>query len=52
MSPSIGRIVHYRSYGNPGEGYQPEPRAAIITEVGHAVVTPGADLEQSWASLS
>lgn len=33
MTPSIGRIVHYRSYGTPGGEYLPEPRAAIITEV-------------------
>lgn len=32
-TPSIGRIVHYHSYGTPGGEYQPEPRAAIITTV-------------------
>jgi hypothetical protein len=32
-APSIGRIVHYHSYGTPGGEYQPEPRAAIITEI-------------------
>lgn len=31
--PSIGRIVHYHSYGTPGGEYQPEPRAAIVTAV-------------------
>lgn len=31
--PSIGRIVHYHSYGTPGGEYLPEPRAAIITTV-------------------
>jgi len=34
MKPSIGRIVHYRSYGTPGGEYLPEPRAAIITAIG------------------
>lgn len=34
MKPSIGRIVLYHSYGTPGGEYLPEPRAAIITEVG------------------
>jgi hypothetical protein len=29
--PSVGRIVHYVSYGTPGGEYQPECRAAIIT---------------------
>lgn len=33
MQPSIGRIVHYRSYGTPGGEYLPEPRAAVITEI-------------------
>jgi hypothetical protein len=33
MEPSVGRIVHYQSYGTPGGEYLPEPRAAIVTEV-------------------
>lgn len=33
QKPSIGRIVHYHSYGTPGGEFLPEPRAAIITEV-------------------
>ena len=28
-------IVHYHSYGSPGGEFKPEPRAAVITEVGH-----------------
>jgi hypothetical protein len=31
--PSIGRIVHYQSYGTPGAEYTSQPRAAIITQV-------------------
>lgn len=31
--PSIGRIVHYRSYGTPGGEFKPEPRAAVVTAV-------------------
>jgi hypothetical protein len=31
QTPSIGRIVHYHSYGTPGGEYLPEPRAAIVT---------------------
>jgi hypothetical protein len=31
--PSIGRIVHYHSYGTPAGEYLPEPRAAIVTAV-------------------
>ncbi|QOC56083.1 hypothetical protein SEA_CLOWN_85 [Gordonia phage Clown] len=37
QTPSIGRIVHYQSYGTPGGEYLPEPRAAIITEVQRVV---------------
>lgn len=33
MKPSVGRIVHYFSYGTPGGEYKSEPRAAIITEI-------------------
>lgn len=33
MKPSVGRTVHYQSYGTPNGEYLPEPRAAIITEV-------------------
>ncbi|GAA0850514.1 hypothetical protein [Paenibacillus sp. FSL R5-808] len=36
MEPSIGRIVHYYSYGTPGGEYTSEPRAAIITGVVNA----------------
>ena len=33
MKPSVGRIVHYVSYGTPGGEYKSECRAAIIAEV-------------------
>lgn len=33
QKPSIGRIVHYVSYGTPGGEYLSECRAAVITEV-------------------
>lgn len=32
--PSIGRMVHYTSYGTPGGEYGQECRAAVITETG------------------
>jgi len=32
QQPSVGRIVHYVSYGTPGGEYESECRAAIITE--------------------
>lgn len=34
QTPSIGRAVHYVSYGTPGGEYPSVCRAAIITEVG------------------
>lgn len=46
MKPSVGRIVHYRSYGTPGGEYTSECRAAVVTEtdtsdtVGLAVLNP------------
>lgn len=33
MEPSVGRIVHYQSYGTPGGEYPSTERAAVITEV-------------------
>lgn len=33
MTPSIGRIIHYVSFGTPGGEYTSQCRAAIITEV-------------------
>lgn len=41
MQPSVGRIVHYVSYGTPGGEYRSECRAAIITEVPTAVFEEG-----------
>jgi hypothetical protein len=32
-APSVGRVVHYVSYGTPGGEYGSECRAAIVTEV-------------------
>lgn len=37
MKPTIGRIVHYRSYGTPGGEYDSECRAALVTEVSQRV---------------
>lgn len=33
QQPTVGRAVHYQSYGTPGGEYLPAPRAATITEV-------------------
>lgn len=33
QAPSVGRIVHYVSYGTPGGEYTSQCRAAIITAV-------------------
>jgi hypothetical protein len=37
-TPSIGRIVHYVSYGTPGGEYPRACRAAVITEVGEFTI--------------
>ncbi|MFC9429241.1 hypothetical protein [Streptomyces sp. NPDC056987] len=44
--PSVGRIVHYVSYGTPGGEYTSQCRAAIITGVPHGAL-PVADSEHS-----
>ncbi|GIM88889.1 hypothetical protein [Paractinoplanes toevensis] len=33
QKPSVGRVVHYVSYGTPGGEYASECRAAIVTEI-------------------
>lgn len=33
MKPSVGRVVHYVSYGTPGGEYPSVCRAAVVTEV-------------------
>jgi hypothetical protein len=42
VKPSVGRIVHYVSYGTPGGEYKSECRAAIVTEVPTGVASPQA----------
>jgi len=34
QKPSVGRVVHYQSFGTPKGEYQSQARAAIITETG------------------
>lgn len=33
MKPSVGRIVHYVSYGTPGGEFTSKCRAAVITDI-------------------
>ncbi len=40
MKPTVGRIVHYHSYGTPGGEYAPEARAAIVTAVALVAENP------------
>lgn len=39
--PSVGRIVHYVSYGTPGGEFSRQCRAAIITDVRNPIMTGG-----------
>lgn len=39
MKPSVGRVVHYVSYGTPGGEFGQECRAAIVTAVGDPSAT-------------
>lgn len=36
MKPSIGRVVHYVSYGTPGGEYSSECRAAVVAALDEA----------------
>lgn len=44
MKPSVGRIVHYVSYGTPGGEYKSVCRAAVITEVDGFGAVPEGDV--------
>ena len=37
MAPSVGRVVHYVSFGSPGGEFESTCRAAMITDVGGLV---------------
>ncbi|MFD9952467.1 hypothetical protein [[Kitasatospora] papulosa] len=49
--PTVGRIVHYVSYGTPGGEYTSQCRAAVVTGVPQGAL-PVADSEQTqtWDS--
>ncbi|MFD4740627.1 hypothetical protein ACFWNQ_25165 [Streptomyces virginiae] len=49
--PSVGRIVHYVSYGTPGGEYTSQCRAAIVTGVPEGAL-PALDGEhaEEWSS--
>ena len=49
MKPSVGRIVHYVSYGTPGGEYNSLCRAAIVTEV---TEHPDADMTSGLCVLN
>lgn len=42
--PSVGRIVHYVSYGTPGGEFSRECRAAIVTQVSKQHTASGGQM--------
>lgn len=50
--PSVGRIVHYVSYGTPGGEYPSVCRAAIITDIHGAVKEGHAEWDQGDVHLA
>lgn len=46
--PSVGRAVHYLSYGTPGGEFKSVCRAATITEVGGWITIRGDDPDEVW----
>jgi hypothetical protein len=42
--PSVGRAVHYVSYGTPGGEYPKACRAADVTEVDPVLLDQGSDV--------
>lgn len=52
MVPSIGRIVHYVSYGTPNGEYRQECRAAVVTDVVGIFEEEGDDLRSYDLALA
>lgn len=52
MKPSVGRVVHYVSYGTPKGEYQSTCRAAIVTSVAATDDVPGKDDDVTTVSLA
>lgn len=51
MKPSVGRIVHYVSYGTPGGEYTSQCRAAVVTGVPEGALPPvDAEHAETWDS--
>jgi len=52
LKPSVGRIVHYVSYGTPGGEYTSQCRAAIVTGVPQGALPPVdfGHAAEAWAS--
>ena len=48
--PSVGRIVHYHSYGTPGGEYLPEARAAVVTAIQQVETATGT--VETWHAVS
>lgn len=51
--PSIGRIVHYRSFGTPGGEYTSQCRAAVVAGIPEGalpLIPEGGGSPQEWAS--
>lgn len=46
MKPTVGRIVHYVSYGTPGGEFASTCRAAIVAAAGPHQDNPGADEDE------
>lgn len=52
MKPSVGRIVHYVSYGTPGGEYGQECRAAVVTAVGDQAAIDGEMMDVDLCVLN
>ena len=50
--PSVGRIVHYVSFGTPGGEYPSVCRAAVVTEVGDPEATEPELMDVGLAVLN
>lgn len=52
QKPSVGRVVHYVSYGTPGGEYQSQCRAAIVTETTPSLYETAPAIDDDTVSLA
>lgn len=52
QAPTVGRIVHYVSYGTPGGEYTSQCRAAIVTDTRDGLLSEASNVQHEINSAA